>query len=336
MDLMECLGALSTLSDQGTVSRTESNLKMIPASFYIPKNKPLKPLGDDAHFICEPEQTIGVADGVGSWSKKGIDAGIYARELMSNAADSVRDEMKKYGVVIPKRVLSKAFLNTKAEGSSTACIITLQGEFLHCANVGDSKFVLIRENKIVFRSPVQQTKFNCPYQLGKMSNTPSVAEEFACKVQEGDVIIAGTDGLFDNVDEKELETLVFMGLQEDIKPELLAKKIAMYAHAQAKDPRACTPFQRESIRAGFQRFGGKYDDITVVVALIMSTSIAPWIPVWETTPAEFCGETLVDSPGPRFYFTHPLVMLSLYDLPFSLESPDLVSQSRCPLNDYIN
>ncbi|KAL2453355.1 putative protein phosphatase 2C 55 [Abeliophyllum distichum] len=334
---MDCSGSTrSILSVKETVSCTDSNLKMISAAFYIPKNNPLKPLGDDAHFICELEQTIGVADGVDGWDKKGIDAGIYARNLMSNAADSVRDEMKKYGVVIPKRVLTKAFLNTKAEGSSTACIITLQGEFLHCANVGDSKFVLIRENKIVFRSPVQQSKFNCPYQLGKISNTPSVAEEFACKVQEGDVIIAGTDGLFDNVDEKELETLVFMGLLEDIKPEVLAKKIAMFAHAQAQDPCACTPFQRESIRAGFQRSGGKYDDITVVVALIMSTSMAAWSPVWEATPTEFCGEAFDDSPGSWFYFSHPSVTLPLYDLPFSLDGPDLLFPSRCPLNDYTN
>ncbi|KAL2531306.1 putative protein phosphatase 2C 55 [Abeliophyllum distichum] len=247
---MDCSGSTrSILSVQETVSCTDSNLKMISAAFYIPKNNPLKPLGDDAHFICELEQTIGVADGVDGWDKKGIDAGIYARNLMSNAADSVRDEMKKYGVVIPKRVLTKAFLNTKAEVRCSKASLTV--------HINWGKYRTLRVSR----------------------------RSCACKVQEGDVIIAGTDGLFDNVDEKELETLVFMGLLEDIKPEVLAKKIAMFAHAQAKDPCACTPFQRESIRAGFQRSGGKYDDITVVVALIMSTSMAAWSPVWEATPS---------------------------------------------------
>ncbi|KAL2531304.1 putative protein phosphatase 2C 55 [Abeliophyllum distichum] len=274
---MDCSGSTrSILSVKETVSCTDSNLKMISAAFYIPKNNPLKPLGDDAHFICELEQTIGVADGVDGWSKKGIDAGIYARNLMSNAADSVRDEMK-----------NKASLTV---------------------HINWGKYRTLRVSR----------------------------RSCACKVQEGDVIIAGTDGLFDNVDEKELETLVFMGLLEDIKPEVLAKKIAMFAHAQAQDPCACTPFQRESIRAGFQRSGGKYDDITVVVALIMSTSMAAWSPVREATPTEFCGEAFDDSPGSWFYFSHPSVTLPLYDLPFSLDGPDLLFPSRCPLNDYTN
>jgi protein phosphatase PTC7 len=41
-------------------------------------------LGEDAHFICQERQTFGVADGVGGWAMKGIDSGIFARELMSN------------------------------------------------------------------------------------------------------------------------------------------------------------------------------------------------------------------------------------------------------------
>ncbi|KAL2551327.1 putative protein phosphatase 2C 55 [Forsythia ovata] len=266
MVAMNC--SRSLLSDQETVSCTESDLKMIPAAFYIPKHNPLKPKGEDAHFICEPEQTIGVADGVGGWATHGIDSGIFARELMFNTAVYAQDEKKKNGFVLPKSVLFKAFLNTKAEGSSTACIITLQGEFLHCANVGDSKFVLIRDGKVVFSSPIQTRSFNSPYQLGKESDSPSIAEEFKCRVEAGDVIVAGTDGLFDNVDEKKLERMVFQGLLEDIKPELLSKEIATFALEKANNPFACTPFEKEARQAGYHYLGGKYDDITVIVAFI--------------------------------------------------------------------
>ncbi|CAI9780900.1 unnamed protein product [Fraxinus pennsylvanica] len=258
----------SLFFDQETVSCTASDLKMIPAAFYIPKDNPSKPNGDDAYFISESEKTIGVADGVGGWAKHGIDAGVYARELMSNVATSVRNEKKKNGIVNPKRALTEAFRFTDSQGSTTACIITLQGEFLHCANVGDSKFVLIRDGKVVFSSPIQTNAFNNPYQLGKESDSPSVAAEFKCRVEACDVIVAGTDGLFDNVHERELETMVFQGLLVGTEPELLAEEIATFALEKATDPFACTPFQIEALQAGYKYLGGKYDDITVVVAII--------------------------------------------------------------------
>ncbi|CAL9092708.1 unnamed protein product [Musa textilis] len=54
-------------------------LKMKAGSYYIPQKTKL--IGDDAHFVCEHEQVVGVADGVGGWAELGIDAG----ELCSRA-----------------------------------------------------------------------------------------------------------------------------------------------------------------------------------------------------------------------------------------------------------
>lgn len=56
--------------------------------------------------------------------------------------------------------------------------------------------------QIVFKSPQQQHDFNFPYQLGSgdgMSDPPEAAATFSVPVIEGDIIVAGTDGLFDNV-----------------------------------------------------------------------------------------------------------------------------------------
>ena len=52
-------------------------------------------------------------------------------------------------------------------GSSTACIVALHKEksILHTANLGDSGFVVIRNNTIVHRSQEQQHYFNSPFQL---------------------------------------------------------------------------------------------------------------------------------------------------------------------------
>ncbi|CAL5421245.1 unnamed protein product [Camellia sinensis] len=70
-------------------------LKMVSGAYYIPKSNKLNPLGEDAYFICDEKQTIGVADGIGRWAKKGIDAGVYARELMANSLLAVQNEPRE-------------------------------------------------------------------------------------------------------------------------------------------------------------------------------------------------------------------------------------------------
>ncbi|XP_059646237.1 probable protein phosphatase 2C 55 isoform X2 [Cornus florida] len=145
---------------------------MDAGSFYIPKH--LTAPGQDVHFICSEQKTIGVADGVGGWSKKGVDAGYYARQLMANTVTAICDQIE--GPIDPKTVLNEGFLNTELKGSSTACIITLTGNNLHAANIGDSGFLLLRGGEVVYQSPVQQHRFNCPYQLGNNNDSPSSAQ----------------------------------------------------------------------------------------------------------------------------------------------------------------
>ena len=130
------------------VSHVEEVLKMDCGAYYLPKENQ----GDDAHFICVEEQTIGVADGVGGWKKWGVDSGEYSRELMRNSRKSVHNQHKGGQEIDPIRVLEKAYSNTKHVklGSSTACIVTLKNTkgggsgkaTLHAANIGDSGFKL--------------------------------------------------------------------------------------------------------------------------------------------------------------------------------------------------
>lgn len=51
-------------------------------------------------------------------------------------------------------------------GSSTACIVCLNGAQLHAANLGDSGFMVLRDGKLIFESPSQQHSFNFPFQVG--------------------------------------------------------------------------------------------------------------------------------------------------------------------------
>ncbi|KAF5728189.1 putative protein phosphatase 2c [Tripterygium wilfordii] len=251
--------------------RPKTKLKMVVGSSYFPKNNKLNPKGEDAHFICEHKNTIGIADGVGGWARHAVDSGIYARELMSNCLVALDKE--QIGAVNPKSVLQEAYSNTKAQGSSTACVLTLREDhILQAANVDDSGFMIFRDNKLLFRSPTMQHGFNHPYQLGNhvRSDRPECADVIEIGFLEpGDIIVAGTDGVFDNIHPFEIVE-VFEQTDGSVWPEQHACMIASIALENSLDEDYLSPFQIAAEAAGQDYDGGKYDDITVVVAMIES------------------------------------------------------------------
>lgn len=250
----------------------DRSLKLLSGSCYLPHPDKEETGGEDAHFICVDEQAIGVADGVGGWADLGVDAGQYARELMSNSVSAIQEEPK--GLIDPARVLVKAHSSTKAKGSSTACIIALTERGIHAINLGDSGFIIVRDGCTVFRSPVQQHGFNFTYQLesGNDGDLPSSGEVFNVPVLAGDVIIAGTDGLFDNLYNNEVTAVVVHAVRAGLAPQVTAQKIAALARQRAQDSNRQTPFSTAAQDAGYRYYGGKLDDITVVVSYITSSS----------------------------------------------------------------
>ncbi|GAU15324.1 hypothetical protein TSUD_03930 [Trifolium subterraneum] len=254
-------------------------LKLVSGSCYLPHPDKEDTGGEDAHFICSEEQAVGVADGVGGWADLGVNSGFYSRELMSNSVNAIREEPK--GSVDPARVLEKAYSSTKAKGSSTACIIALTDQGLNAINLGDSGFMVIRDGCTIFRSPVQQHDFNFTYQLECSSNNCKPREGlnvkekvFTVAVAPGDVIVAGTDGLFDNLYNNEITAVVVHGVRAGLSPQVTAQKIAALARQRALDKNRQTPFSTAAQDAGFRYYGGKLDDTTVVVSYITGSGEA--------------------------------------------------------------
>ncbi|KAJ0577855.1 putative protein-serine/threonine phosphatase [Helianthus annuus] len=253
-------------------------LKLVSGSCYLPHPAKEETGGEDAHFICSDKPAIGVADGVGGWVDLGIDAGIYARELMYNSLTAVLDEPTDS--TDPVRVLERAHSNTKSKGSSTACIIALTHQCLSAINLGDSGFMVIRNGCTVFRSPAQQHNFNFTYQLANGSNgdSPSSGQVFSIPVAPGDVIVAGTDGLFDNLYNNDITAVVVLAIRAGLGPQVMAQKIAALARQRAQDKDRPTPFSAAAQEAGFRYYGGKLDDITVVVSYITTSNNGEHIP----------------------------------------------------------
>ncbi|XP_050218745.1 probable protein phosphatase 2C 55 isoform X2 [Mercurialis annua] len=275
-----CSSALSTAPSVSLSKENisvEKTLKLISGSCYLPHPDKVETGGEDAHFICKHEQAIGVADGVGGWAGVGVDAGHYSRKLMLSSASAIQCDHKN-GSIDLVRALKKAHAETKVKGSSTACIVALINEGLCAINLGDSGFTVVRDGHKLFSSPVQLHGFNFPYQLanGKHSDLPSSGQVFKLNVAPGDVIVVGTDGLFDNLFNNEIIELVVDALRDGLSPNKTAQRIAASAQQVAQDKHHPeTPFSIAAREAGFHwPTAGKLDDITVVVSYVTNASYA--------------------------------------------------------------
>lgn len=96
---------------------------MIADVCYIPRHD------EDGHFIARERRVIGVADGLGWWKKnKGIDAGIFAKQLMKHSKALV--ERWPCGLSDPAEIINVALSMTTAKGTSTACVVSLKGKVM--------------------------------------------------------------------------------------------------------------------------------------------------------------------------------------------------------------
>ena len=272
---------------------------------YLPHPDKRATGGEDASFVGADGLSVGVADGVGGWADQGVDAGIYARLLMKNClenaeattsaqsaalaseapeapatpdrgegADSEEDKPSRADVVAPLNVMVAAHAATRVQGSSTALVLLLRKSMLHGANLGDSGFMILRGGCVWFKSEPQQHSFNFPYQIGsEMSDSPNAAQLYALTVQSGDVIVSGTDGLWDNLHDAEVAALVKAELSAGNGAEGAARRVAVAAHIRGADPRADTPFSRGARAARVNFRGGKMDDCTVVVSIVQQTTV---------------------------------------------------------------
>ncbi|XP_078441643.1 protein phosphatase 2C family protein isoform X2 [Wolffia australiana] len=82
--------------------------------------------GEDAYFLAHKEW-LGVADGVGQWSFEGINAGLFARELMNNCKRLV-PEHQGNPAVHPAEILSQSCMKCLSPGSSTALVAFFDGQ----------------------------------------------------------------------------------------------------------------------------------------------------------------------------------------------------------------
>lgn len=231
--------------------------------------------GEDAYFASQPLSAFGLADGVGSWAREGIDAGIFSRSLLRHTHAGLRQRAQGAPLRpdLPgiARLAFEAVRGEGARGSCTLLLGQLHLDTLAVMNIGDCGLMALRPVEIksrfvggtpqpslrlVYRSSPMLHRPNMPLQLSSedRDTTESLSQYdlVTLQLRLGDYIIAGTDGLFDNVADRELRSLVLK--HQGSAPELAAI-IGQQAAERARVPQEFS-------------FGGKLDDIAVIVARV--------------------------------------------------------------------
>jgi len=130
----------------------------------------------------------------------------------------------------------------------------------------------VRDGKVVLVTASQQHGFQQPLQLGKPDNGVDADDAlfYDLTVQRGDLVVAATDGLWDNVFEHEVLAFVAEAQKSRKGPRALAKMLAVLAQRRGADGSATTPVAVDAKAAGRQWKGGRKDDITVVAIYVAS------------------------------------------------------------------
>ncbi|CAG8679902.1 627_t:CDS:2 [Cetraspora pellucida] len=240
--------------------------------------------GEDSFF--RRHDSLGVADGVGSWRNVDSDkflanSALYSRKLMHYAYTELEkhDNIKD---VNPTKIMQASYEQSirdctleRVVGSSTALIAVLRDDELRITNIGDCGICIIRHNSVIFRNEEQQHSFNYPFQLGIYScDKPKDSQEFKVNIQKGDVVVIGSDGIFDNLYEEDIleEITKFTHSQQgglEVDPQVISDALAWRAKNVSEDINHVSPFQGRAMQEGLYYQGGKKDDISVLVAIVV-------------------------------------------------------------------
>eukprot|EP01025_Chloroclados_australasicus_P050108 TRINITY_DN5728_c0_g1_i1.p1 TRINITY_DN5728_c0_g1~~TRINITY_DN5728_c0_g1_i1.p1 ORF type:complete len:542 (-),score=48.91 TRINITY_DN5728_c0_g1_i1:1643-3139(-) len=232
--------------------------------------------GEDAYFFSHGRNGIigmGVADGVYAWKDQGIDSGLFSRKLMEYSSSLVRGGFED--VLKIMQISNRQLQSEGVYGSSTCCIATVDtntGRF-NIANLGDSGLLVIntQTQQIKYRTSQLEHEFGFPFQLGHHSNAdkPESARLATLRLDQDDVIVMGTDGLFDNLCNNDIVKEITNLTMERNTPLQIARHLCGLAYHNSIDKSKVTPYSLAATEWFNMVYnGGKKDDITVVVSHI--------------------------------------------------------------------
>jgi protein phosphatase PTC7 len=183
-----------------------------------------------------------------------------------------------------RAVLIEAVKANKNIGSSTVVLAkfdTSRENYLKATNLGDSGYLLLRpigDGKFtkLYRTTEQQFSFNFPYQCGTGAELPYAADDQEHEVQDNDIIVMATDGVFDNLYDDDVQACVALQMSGThfASPTSASDCIASTARKLGYNTNYLSPFAKNAQASGLNYPSqGKADDISVVCAQIHTRGV---------------------------------------------------------------
>ena len=197
--------------------------------------------GQDAYFVSHVGDSLStafaIADGVGGWTEHGIDPADFSHGLCSHMAHhAMTFSGSSSETLSPLQLLKAAYNATITDpdilaGGSTACVAVTNPEGrMRIANLGDSGFLHLRLGTVHHYSNPQTHAFNTPYQMSltppeilrqakvfggvPLDDKPERADLGDYMLQNGDVLVLATDGVWDNLDSQDVLKIVSRIMRE--------------------------------------------------------------------------------------------------------------------------
>lgn len=188
--------------------------------------------------VCEAGPTLlGLCDGVSGVRDLGISPDCFPRELLQCTRQRHEDWKQRQrprtrGKEIPDDeacswlvgIAEDAYNATQAQGATTLILAALrEGDKLVTACIGDSALLLLRplrlhplQLQVVFRTATGRKNARTPLQVQRLSGVDDSAARGVIRgasvqslaIQPRDMVIMGSDGLFDNVSDEDIRLAV--------------------------------------------------------------------------------------------------------------------------------
>jgi protein phosphatase PTC7 len=272
-------------------------LHLVLGGTFLPHPEKAHKGGEDAFFADDAIGAFGVADGVGGSASFMVDPGEFSRSILRSCHAGLLQKRGR-GLEL-RRALQYAGSKESSlpGGSSTVLLGQLEPgtNVLRFLNLGDSGAFVFRPSmrrfpktepflwpRVLTRSHDQTHYFNCPYQVAAEDFALAAAEadELQTIARSGDIVVAATDGVLDNLFVEQIQVEVAKRVDELFAEDPLvaqaaanglAKSIADEALAvghRQDEPGLQTPFAVSAAKEGYSFAGGKLDDVAVVCGVV--------------------------------------------------------------------
>lgn len=140
--------------------------------------------------------------------------------------------------------------------------------------------MVVRHGKVIHKSEEQQHYFNTPFQLSLpppgyqanvLSDQPDSAITNNFPVEDGDVILVATDGVFDNLPQNLLveELCKVQGERNANRLQTVANSIAWMARNLSFDESFISPFAESAFANGINTIGKNHFNINITFFMVI-------------------------------------------------------------------